>query len=502
MKIRFLLKLYVFMIFSASVLIGQVSKMQADSIAADTTDMGSLPSVEFTKLMIPGWNTGNSLEATPTETSWGNPAISQQLIDSIKTAGFKSVRIPIAWSSHFSNAAAFTIDPAFLIRVENVVDYVIQAGMTAIINIHYDGGWMMPTYAQQSYVNNRLTVMWKQIAIHFRDYDNQLIFAGTNEVKYDYNPPTAEYFTVQNSFNQTFVSAVRSTGGRNVYRYLAVQGYNTNIDYTYNYFSIPQDVVQNRMLVEVHYYDPYDFTINEGNTNITQWGNIATDPRKTEVWANESYADGQFLKMKSKFIDKGYGVILGEYGAMARLNLGSDALNAEHAGYRRYYIGYVTGSMVRAGIVPYYWDNGGTGNNGLGIFYRATGAKAYPLIVKAIIDAARTNSGGTGVETRQTNSVPPTFDVSQNFPNPFNPTTVINYQLPGIGTRYTVSMYVYDLLGRQVATLAEGVKNAGQYSATFDGSKLPSGVYVVRCRAVREDNGASLIKTIKMIMTK
>ena len=126
------------------------------------------------------------------------------------------------------------------------------------------------------------------------------------------------------------MNAVRSTGGRNYYRYLLVQGFNTNIDHTNNYFVMPADVTEKRLMVEVHYYDPYNFTIN-ANSNITQWGKWATNPSKRETWANESYADNQFQKMKTKFIDKGYAVVLGEYGVISRLNLGSKELNDEFA---------------------------------------------------------------------------------------------------------------------------------------------------------------------------
>jgi endoglucanase len=355
-----------------------------DSIAPDQTGMRNLSSVNLAKEMGLGWNIGNSLEAIGGETAWGNPIITQRLIDSIKSAGFNSVRIPVAWS-RFSNATSFKIDTSWMGRVEEVVNYVLKNNMYAIINIHWDGGWMQPTYAKQEYVNKRLSAMWRQIAVRFRNYNDRLLFAGTNEVMVDgdYGTPKPEYYTVQNSFNQTFVSTVRSTGGRNAYRHLVIQGFNTNIDHTVNFFKPPVDVIANRLMVEVHYYDPYNFTLNE-NTSITQWGKNARDPSKTETWANESYADGQFQKMKSSFIDKGYAVILGEYAAIARLSLGNAVANSEYAGYRKYYIQYITKSAVDHGLIPFYWDNGSTGDKGTGIFDRSTGAAAYRDIIEAI----------------------------------------------------------------------------------------------------------------------
>ena len=371
--------------------IGEDTGIQTDSIAPDNTGIRNLTSVELSKEMIPGWNVGNSLDAIGGETQWGNPLITQKLIDSVKAAGFKSIRIPVAWS-RFSDAENFIIDTVWMNRVEEVVNYVLSDSLYAIINIHWDGGWMQPTYADQEYVNNRLSIMWNQIAVHFRDYGDRLLFAGTNEVlvEGDYGTPTPEYYTVQNSFNQTFVSTVRSTGGRNYYRHLVVQGFNTNINNNISFFATPVDPAENRLMVEVHYYDPYNFALNTASS-ITQWGKYATDPQRTETWANESYADNQFLKMKTKFVDKGYGVVLGEYGAVSRTNLGSAELNAEYAMYRRYYVEYITQSIVKYGLVPFYWDNGYTGNHSFGVFNRNSGVRAYPDIVQAIIRGCDTD---------------------------------------------------------------------------------------------------------------
>jgi len=279
-------------------LIGKPFEVLADSIAPDSTGMGTLTSVELASRMVTGWNLGNTLEALPTETSWGNPLTTQKLLDSVKAAGFKSVRIPVAWSKFTGDTSTYTIDTTWLNRVQEVVDYVLKDSMYAIINEHWDGGWQQPTYKDSAYVSHRLAVMWEQIALHFRDYGDHLLFAGTNEIGIAgyWGPPSEENYTVQNSFNQTFVNAVRSTGGRNSYRYLVIQGYITNIDHTVSYFAAPVDATPNRLMVEVHYYDPYNFTLNPDD-RITQWGMYATKPSKTETWANESWADGQFERI-------------------------------------------------------------------------------------------------------------------------------------------------------------------------------------------------------------
>jgi endoglucanase len=458
-------------------LIGKPFEVWADSIAPDSTGMDTLTSVELTARMVPGWNLGNTLEALPNETSWGNPLTTQRLLDSVKGAGFNSVRMPVAWFRS-TDTSIYTINPTWLSRVEEVVKYALNTGLYVIINEHWDNGWQIPTSKDSAYVNRRLAAMWEQIAVHFRDYDAHLLFAGTNEIHVpdNWGGPTKENYTVQNSFNQTFVNAVRSTGGRNYYRYLVMQGYVTNIDYTVSYFSAPVDVTPSRLMVEVHYYDPYDFTLNPDD-KIIQWGMYATDPSKTETWANESYADGQFKKMKSKFVDKGFGVILGEYGATIRTNLGSPELNAEYENYRRYYTQYITRSMERQSLVPYYWDVGYYGNHGSGIFDRTTGAHVYPDILKAIIDTSKVDPV---VGVGESPSRPTKFFLGQNYPNPFNPATTIGYQIPTVSG---VTLKVYDMLGREVRTLVNDMKNAGNYEVKFDATDLPTGVYFYRLQA-------------------
>lgn len=343
-----------------------------------------LTSIALTKQMGAGWNLGNTLEAVGGETAWGNPKATQALMDSVKAAGFDSIRIPVAWSK-FSDADNFVIQEAWMQRVEEVVNYALNADLYVMINIHWDEGWMQPTNAKKEYVNNRLAIMWTQIANRFKNYDDRLLFAGTNEVMVDgdYGTPTAEYYTVQNSFNQTFVTTVRATGGNNATRFLVVQGFNTNIDHTVSFAKkMPTDSATDRLLMEVHYYDPYNFTLNK-DSNITQWGKNATEPTKTETWANEAYVDAQFQKMKTNFVDKGVGVILGEFAAMARLTVPG------HEAYRTYWNEIIAASAIKHSLVPMYWDAGATDDFGSGLFNRTTGAQVYPDIINVLVTPAQ-----------------------------------------------------------------------------------------------------------------
>ncbi len=354
----------------------------ADCPNARPKAMRDLTSLQLSTQMAPGWNVGNSLDAVPAETSWGNPPVSQQLMNAVKAAGFKSVRIPVTWNQYAD--AQGSITPSWMARVTEVVNYARNAGLYVILNTHHEGDWLVPTYARQSSANARLARIWTQIANNFRNYDDYLLFAGTNEVMVsgDYGPPTAEYQNVQNGFNQVFVDAVRATGGNNARRHLVVQTFNTNIDHGYNGFVKPNDTVANRMFVEIHYYDPWNFALN-ANSNIWQWGSIATDPAVTETWANEAYVDGQFQKMKTRFIDAGLPVLMGEYGAILKSEY-------DPAGtYRKYWTQYVTRSAFQRGVVPVWWDNGYGSNHQFGLFNRSTGEQLFPDLVSTIVNSAR-----------------------------------------------------------------------------------------------------------------
>jgi len=339
--------------------------------------MRDITSVQLSQEMSPGINLGNTLEAIGGETAWGNPMTSQATMDGYQAAGFKSVRIPVAYTQY---ADAFNnISPSWLARVKQVVDYARNAGLYVVINIHWDGGWMNhPSYDQQAAINAKLTKFWTQIATTFKDYDDHLLFAGSNEVGMDApwgTPVSAEWASVQNGFNQTFVNAVRATGGNNAKRHLVVQAYWTSIDYAVTINKVPTDTVANRLFMEVHYYDPFDFTIN-GDSKIWQWGSIAVDPQATETWANEPWVDAQFQKMKAGYVDQGVGVILGEFGAYQKPNYPGMSQ------YVNYWARYVSQSSHSRGVVPMWWDTGA-------IIDRSTGAVRQPELVKALVDGVK-----------------------------------------------------------------------------------------------------------------
>jgi endoglucanase len=353
--------------------------------ASETTGMPN-EALKIASSMSVGWNLGNSLEVPSDETAWGNAKTTQTLIDSVKKAGFNAIRIPCAWDSYVENRLTFKIKPSWLNRVKEVVDYAIANEMYIILNIHWDGGWLEnnPRYSGQSVINAKQKAIWEQIAMHFREYDEHLLFAGTNEVHVD-GTPTDENFEVQMSFNQTFVDAVRSTGGKNSYRNLVVQAYNTNIDFADANLVLPSDTVANRLMAEVHYYDPWDFCGLEADASWATakflWGNAFAAYGEISPWGQEDHVQSQFQKMKLKFVDHGCPVILGEFGAIKRTSANPTLLE-HHLASRSYFFEYITREAKNHGLVPFFWDNGS------GFFNRSSSAVSDTRALKALMKGA------------------------------------------------------------------------------------------------------------------
>jgi aryl-phospho-beta-D-glucosidase BglC (GH1 family) len=355
--------------------------------------MRNITSLQISKEMSPGWNLGNTLEAYISgspykwdgnfyDNSWGNPAVTQQFMNGLKTAGFKFVRMPVSWTQYAD--ANDNIDPRWLAHVAQAVDKARAAGLYVMINMHDYAPWLSElTYAKQASNNARLTKIWTQIANYFKDYDDYLLFAGQNETAWPnyWGEPQAEWLAVHNSYNQTFVNAVRATGGNNSKRHLIVQGYATNIDTTVNSFVVPTDSIANRLFVEVHFYDdPYKFTL-DGSSPTYTWGSTSSDPDGN--WATEAWMDGQFQKLKTKFIDNGMPVLMGEYGAVSKTEYDPGQV------WRKYWTQHVTRAAFSRGVVPMWWDTGPAGNHTMSLMNRYTGGQDQPEMVTTIVNASK-----------------------------------------------------------------------------------------------------------------
>lgn len=353
-------------------------------------------SVKFSQNLMPGWNLGNQLEAnsggTPSETAWGNPTITEKLIKQVKAQGFKSIRIPVSYLSKIGAGPNYTIDSKWLDRVQEVVDMCIDNGLYAIINVHGDGyysikgGWLLcgEPASEQKTIKAKYKKVWEQIAKRFKNYDDHLVFESMNE-EFDgtYNNPNPEYYNNINAYNQIFVDTVRKAGGKNNNRYLLVPGWNTDINYTagdYG-FKIPNDST-GRLMISVHYYDPWKFCGGEEAPGIFRWG----DSIKGQAIRNrgEKHTDAKFDQLYDAFISKGYGVIIGEYGAIDKTYKDSRS-----TAYRAYFAEYVNYAAHKRNIVTVYWDNGYNGNNGFGLFDRKNCKVTQPEIIKGIINGAK-----------------------------------------------------------------------------------------------------------------
>jgi endoglucanase len=420
-----------------------------------------------------GWNMGNTLEAIGGETAWGGAYTTQKLIDSVKAAGFNTVRLPCAWFTH-SDTNTSKIDSAWLARVKQVVDYCMHDSLYTIINMHWDNGWLenRVTTADSAVVNARLNKYWTQIARTFLDYDEHLLFACANEP----NVTDAKGMSVLLSYHQTFINAVRATRGNNSSRTLVIQGPSTDIDKTNTLMNtMPTDSIPDRLIVEIHYYTPWNFC---GLNADASWGKMfyywgknyhsTTDVTRNATWGEESDVEKYFGMMKTKFIDKGIPIINGEFAAFRR-KLSPPSDQALHDSSIVYFHRYVVNSAVSKGIIPYYWDVN------MGLFNRSTGIILDHGILNAIMQGAGIIT--TSVTDETLSNIPSEFRLEQNYPNPFNPSTTIKYQL---SANSYVSLKVFDTLGREVAILVNEHQNGGYHSVEFNAFNFPSGIYFYR----------------------
>ena len=358
-------------------------------------EMRDITAWELCSEMTIGWNLGNTLDAYSSgmgsETAWGNPEASQEFINSVKEAGFNTIRIPVTYMGNIDDANGYKIDEAWLSRVQEVVDYAVEADMYIIMNIHHDGNndngsWIDVTADDQTAIQEKFAAVWEQIANKFKGYNEKLVFESMNEIMEPniYSRPRKKTtYPNINALNQIFVETVRSTGANNEKRVLLVPGYNTNIEYTCNSrygFELPTDSAADKLAVSAHFYDPYDYALNEGNSEIFKWGQYADS--NVLDYGNEADVDNAVSAIKN-FTDNKIPVIIGEYGCIDKSHIDPSA-----DAYRRYYLEYVTRAMKKVGAVPVYWDNGWSGDNGFALFDRTTGDVLHQNLVEAMVRAA------------------------------------------------------------------------------------------------------------------
>ena len=344
------------------------------------------------KNVVMGWNLGNSLEAEGTETSWGNPATTADMIKAIKGEGFNAVRIPVRWGQH-CDMSTMTIDEKWLSRVKEIVDWCLAEDMYVIINTHHDL-WLehYPTKGKKTELNEKLGKLWTNIATAFADYDGRLAFAGLNEVNAEGNwglTPTQENYDVTNSFNQTFVDAVRATGGNNAQRNLIVQSYRCNPTMGLTNLVVPTDPTPNRLSVEFHYYDPYSFCSGAAGS-YNYWGIAFSDKGTVTPDGNEKSLANFFLTIREKWWEQGLGVVIGEYGCSCHYTTADKATQEANM---QYYMKCLLSEARKNGFAAFVWDNNayGNGSEKFGIFDRKNNMKVRtPFFLDGIKEGSKT----------------------------------------------------------------------------------------------------------------
>ncbi len=316
-----------------------------------------------------GWNLGNHFDAynngVSGETAWGNPKATQATMNKVKAAGFSTVRIPVTWMGHIGAAPDYKIDEKWLNRVAEVVGYAEAAGLNAIVNMHHDGAdsknWLdIKTAAKDPAVHQQIldqvSAMWRQIADKFNDKGDFLIFEAFNEIHDggwgwgENRNDGGKQYQCLNEWNQAFVDAVRASGGENANRILGIPAYCTNVDIAVQTFKMPEDVVEGRLIMAVHCYDPYDYTLP---ATKSEWGHTADESKKVPG-DNEADLKRVFEKIYNNFIKKGIPVYMGEFGCVNRAT-------AREQAFQQYYLKYYAKLAKTYGVPSIIWDNGAKG---------------------------------------------------------------------------------------------------------------------------------------------
>lgn len=304
---------------------------------------------EIMEDMGAGWNLGNTMDGhtgfTPGETIWQNVVTTKKLIKSVHDMGFNTVRIPVTWGTMIDDDNNYQINEAWLSRVQDIVDYCISQDMYAIVNIHHDGaeqtGWLRIATKDQEGLEKKFGGVWKNIATAFKDYDEHLIFESMNEVR-GVDMTVVEENHVIMKLNQIFVDTVRGTGSNNEKRWLMVPGkfnYIDSICNEKNEFSLPQDTVQDRLMVSVHIYSPWAFCGSEDNSD-----DFYTTYTTKKLEAN----DREVKPLYDTYSSKGIPVIVGEYGC----------INKDNSEERAFYLEGMNRIFKKYKCVGVYWDQG------------------------------------------------------------------------------------------------------------------------------------------------
>ena len=364
---------------------------------------GNISGFELTKAMVTGWNLGNTLDATgaigmPSEQSWGQPHTEKEMIDGLAKSGIKTIRIPVSWHNHLTDKRTYTISIEWMNRVKTIVDWALEDGMYVILNTHHDnyekpaailpGNGYYPNKVNLVESQRFLYNVWGQIATAFNDgYDEHLIFevmneprpAGTNcEWWYNGDSRCIEASRCLNQMNQTALDAIRATGGNNAKRFVMCPALQASENAASSSgFKMPDDIETGRLILSIHAYSPYSFAMESpGDRNFTE--------------GHKSELNTMFSKLKKKYLDNGYPVVIGEYGATNKDNLQA----------RLDWFEFYLTTAKSYGIPCVLWDNGvwqtrqddkgnPDYNEGFGYYNRTEQKWYFPEIAKTIVESTK-----------------------------------------------------------------------------------------------------------------
>ncbi len=375
--------LIVTLLFIVTTLLGNINVLAANQSMRDMT------SLQIVKEMKLGWNLGNSLDGSPAETSWGNPKTTKAMIDKIKSAGFNTVRIPVTWGGHVGSAPNYTIDQAWISRVEEVANYGIDNNMYVIINLHHENDWIKPIYENETQTKSELTKVWTQVANRFKSYGDHLIFETMNEPRpvgasNEWSGGSAENREVINRYNLAAVNTIRNTGGNNASRHIMIPTIAASASsVAINDLVIPNN--DSRVIVSLHMYTPNSFAMDANGTST--WGSDS----------DKSALDSEINIVYNKFVKNGRAVVIGEFGT---INKNNEEARAAHAEY------YVKAARAK-GITPIWWDNGQSASGqseSFGIFNRNNLTWTFPTLVQALARGADTAGTSTNTSSSGNNS--------------------------------------------------------------------------------------------------
>ncbi len=412
-----------------------------------------------------GWNLGNTLDAranwiafgarTDTETCWGNPKATSDMIKAIKNAGFNAVRVPVTYYNHIDNDG--NIDKSWLDRVEEVVNYVLSNDMYCIINVHHDTGddktcWLNAVDTDYDFMASRYENIWQQVSKRFKDYDGRLMFESFNEIldaKKSWGASTSTGYTAVNKLNQLFVDTIRASGGNNKKRNLVVNTYAASgSEASLSNFILPTDTVKNHLIIQVHNYTPNTFTFKD-----VTW---ATPTDKWDGTVSEKNTLTKEFDILKKYSDKyDVPIIIGEWGSV---NKNNTEARARHAAF-------FASATTERGIKCFVWDDGGD----MKLLDRQKCTFVYPEIIEAIIK----NSGATPPAVELT---APTLTATKSSKN-----ITLKWNAVEGAKKYYIYLYnAEENVYNKIATVTGLTK-------TF--KNLSNGTYKYKIRAVADTKG-------------